>query len=108
MGDVRPQTLGSSGLASKGGPEPAPFDIILSLWGGTVWQGHTAASHSAVRQGRRPVEGAMRISVSSWATTDDDVEKSLEAMSRIAAEVRGLGEQTARIIEDPPPPQPSP
>ncbi len=36
--------------------------------GGTVWQGHTA----------------MRISVSSWATTEDDVEKSLAAMIRIA------------------------
>jgi glutamate/tyrosine decarboxylase-like PLP-dependent enzyme len=36
--------------------------------GGTVWQGQTA----------------MRISVSSWATTDDDVERSLEAMVRIA------------------------
>jgi len=28
----------------------------------------------------------MRISVSSWATTDDDVEKSLAAMLRIAKE----------------------
>jgi glutamate/tyrosine decarboxylase-like PLP-dependent enzyme len=37
--------------------------------GGTVWQGHTA----------------MRISVSSWATTDAHVEKSLAAMLRIAA-----------------------
>lgn len=36
--------------------------------GGTVWQGQTA----------------MRISVSSWATTDEDVERSLEAMIRIA------------------------
>ena len=36
--------------------------------GGTVWQGHTA----------------MRISVSSWATTDADVERSLEAVLRIA------------------------
>jgi glutamate/tyrosine decarboxylase-like PLP-dependent enzyme len=36
--------------------------------GGTVWQGRTA----------------MRISVSSWATTDEDVERSLEAMIRIA------------------------
>jgi hypothetical protein len=36
--------------------------------GGTVWQGQTA----------------MRISVSSWATTDADVEASLEAMLRIA------------------------
>ncbi len=38
--------------------------------GGTVWQGHTA----------------MRISVSSWATTDDDVERSLEAILRVARE----------------------
>jgi len=37
--------------------------------GGTVWQGHTA----------------MRISVSSWATTDADVEKSLTAMLGVAA-----------------------
>jgi glutamate/tyrosine decarboxylase-like PLP-dependent enzyme len=37
--------------------------------GGTVWQGRTA----------------MRISVSSWATTDQDVEKSLEAIIRIAS-----------------------
>ena len=36
--------------------------------GGTVWQGQTA----------------MRISVSSWATTDADVERSLEAIIRIA------------------------
>jgi glutamate/tyrosine decarboxylase-like PLP-dependent enzyme len=40
--------------------------------GGTTWQGHVA----------------MRISVSSWATTQDDVERSLEAMLRIAAEQR--------------------
>ena len=37
--------------------------------GGTVWQGQTA----------------MRISVSSWATTKTDVERSLEALLRIAA-----------------------
>jgi len=37
--------------------------------GGTVWQGRTA----------------MRISVSSWATTDADVEHSLAAMLRVAA-----------------------
>jgi glutamate/tyrosine decarboxylase-like PLP-dependent enzyme len=40
--------------------------------GGTKWQGHTA----------------MRISVSSWATTDDDVQQSLEAIIRIARAVR--------------------
>jgi glutamate/tyrosine decarboxylase-like PLP-dependent enzyme len=37
--------------------------------GGTVWQGQTA----------------MRISVSSWATTDEDVDQSLAAMLRIAS-----------------------
>ncbi len=36
--------------------------------GGTVWQGRTA----------------MRISVSSWATTEEDVERSLAAMLRVA------------------------
>ena len=40
--------------------------------GGTVWQGHTA----------------MRISVSSWATTEEDVDRSLRAMLRVAAEAR--------------------
>ena len=40
--------------------------------GGTIWQGETA----------------MRISVSSWATRDEDVEKSLEAMIRCAARLK--------------------
>jgi glutamate/tyrosine decarboxylase-like PLP-dependent enzyme len=40
--------------------------------GGTIWQG----------------KRAMRISVSSWATNDEDVERSLEAMIRIAAKVQ--------------------
>jgi glutamate/tyrosine decarboxylase-like PLP-dependent enzyme len=40
--------------------------------GGTVWQG-------------RP---AMRVSVSSWATTDEDVERSLEAILRVASGAR--------------------
>lgn len=39
--------------------------------GGTVWQGRTA----------------MRISVSSWATTDADVDRSLAAMLRVAEAV---------------------
>lgn len=43
---------------------------------GTCWCGST------VWQGR----SAMRISVSCWATTDDDVERSLEAIRRVAAE----------------------
>jgi glutamate/tyrosine decarboxylase-like PLP-dependent enzyme len=45
---------------------------------GTCWCGGTTW------QGRR----AMRISVCSWATTDDDVEQSLAAMLRVAAGVR--------------------
>jgi len=40
--------------------------------GGTVWQGKTA----------------MRISVSSWATNEEDVERSLAAIVRIARECR--------------------
>jgi glutamate/tyrosine decarboxylase-like PLP-dependent enzyme len=40
--------------------------------GGTVWQGRAA----------------MRISVSSWATTESDIERSLEAIIRIAAQNR--------------------
>ena len=42
--------------------------------GGTVWQGRTA----------------MRISVSSWATTDEDVDLSLAAMLRVASEVHAV------------------
>jgi glutamate/tyrosine decarboxylase-like PLP-dependent enzyme len=42
--------------------------------GGTVWQGRAA----------------MRISVCSWATTDEDVELSLAAMIRVASEVLAL------------------
>ncbi len=43
--------------------------------GGTTWHGRVA----------------MRISVSSWATTDDDVDRSLAAMLRIAKEVPADG-----------------
>jgi glutamate/tyrosine decarboxylase-like PLP-dependent enzyme len=47
-----------------------------TCWAGvTVWQGRTA----------------MRISLSSWATTDDDVDRSLAAMVRCAAEARRAG-----------------
>ncbi|HVU14419.1 MAG TPA: aminotransferase class V-fold PLP-dependent enzyme [Phototrophicaceae bacterium] len=42
-----------------------------SWCGGTVWHG----------------QSAMRISVSGWATTDADVDRSLEAMIRVAREV---------------------
>jgi glutamate/tyrosine decarboxylase-like PLP-dependent enzyme len=56
--------------------EPAETQRVIAAvqddgtcWcGGTVWQGRTA----------------MRISVCSWATTDDDVERSLAAILRVA------------------------
>jgi len=63
-------------LVSFGAPD-ATRRVIAALqedgtcWcGGTVWQGRTA----------------MRISVSSWATTEADVDRSVEAMLRIARE----------------------
>jgi len=62
------------------GPEEITQEVMRRVqkdgtcWcGGTVWQGKTA----------------MRISVSSWATTEEDVEKSLAAILRIARQVRG-------------------
>ncbi|WP_243338433.1 pyridoxal phosphate-dependent decarboxylase family protein [Anaeromyxobacter soli] len=69
----------NQGLVSFGEPERtrrviAAIQADGTCWcGGTVWQGHTA----------------MRISVCSWATTDEDVERSLEAMRRAA----GAGER---------------
>lgn len=61
-------------LVSFGTPEETERVIAAiqdegTCWcGGTVWQGHTA----------------MRISVSSWATTAEDVEQSIAAILRIA------------------------
>jgi glutamate/tyrosine decarboxylase-like PLP-dependent enzyme len=56
--------------------EPAATERVVAgiQADGTCWAGITAW------QGRT----AMRISVSSWATTDDDVERSLAAMIRVA------------------------
>jgi glutamate/tyrosine decarboxylase-like PLP-dependent enzyme len=54
--------------------------------GGTEWHGHTA----------------MRICVSSWATTDDDVERSLSAIVRIAGSRRQRDLEVARGSGDPP------
>jgi glutamate/tyrosine decarboxylase-like PLP-dependent enzyme len=65
-------------LVSFGSPEQtrrviAEIQADGTCWcGGTVWQGHTA----------------MRISVSCWATTDDDVERSAATMIRIAKSVQ--------------------
>ncbi len=63
-------------LVSFGSPERTLRTVARlqregTCWcGSTVWQGHTA----------------MRISVSSWATTEADVEISLQAMLKAAAE----------------------
>lgn len=44
-----------------------------TFWaGGTEWGGHTA----------------MRISFSSWKTTDEDVEKSLDAIKRVTETIK--------------------
>jgi len=65
-------------LVSFGAPETTKrtIDDIQAdgtCWcGSTLWQGHTA----------------MRISVVSWATTDADVERSIEAILRVAARHR--------------------
>src|SRR2546425_1546181 len=67
------QVLVSFGDAERTRRVIAAIQVEGTCWAGaTVWQGHTA----------------MRISVSSWATTDQDVERSLEAMIRVAA---GMG-----------------
>jgi glutamate/tyrosine decarboxylase-like PLP-dependent enzyme len=54
--------------------------------GSTEWQGHVA----------------MRISVSSWATTDEDVERSLAAMIRIGGKATRRDQEVARGSGDPP------
>ncbi len=65
-------------LVSFGDPETtrrviAGVQTDGTCWcGGTVWQGHTA----------------MRISVSTWSTTEQDVDRSLEAILRVAAEAK--------------------
>jgi len=64
------QVLVSFGDAERTRQVIAAVQEDGTCWaGGTVWQGHTA----------------MRISVSSWATTDEDVERSLEAILRARA-----------------------
>jgi len=67
-------------LVSFGSPE-VTREVIRRIqedgtcWcGGSVWQGKTA----------------MRISVSSWATTEADVDRSLEAIARLARESQSI------------------
>jgi len=66
------QALVSFGSAEKTSEVIRRVQEDGTCWcGGTVWQGKTA----------------MRISVSNWATTREDIEKSAEAMVRIARSV---------------------
>ncbi len=63
------QVLVTFGDAEKTKRVIAGIQADGTCWAGvTVWQGHTA----------------MRISVSSWRTTDADVDRSIEAMIRVA------------------------
>jgi glutamate/tyrosine decarboxylase-like PLP-dependent enzyme len=69
---VSNQVLVAFGDADKTRQVIAALEAEGICWcGGTVWQG----------------QAAMRISVSSWATTEEDVERSLAAMLRSAAKV---------------------
>ncbi len=69
---VRNQVLVSFGDEETTRRVVAAIQRDDTCWcGPTVWQGHTA----------------MRISVTSWKTSDEDVERSLAAMLRIAADV---------------------
>jgi glutamate/tyrosine decarboxylase-like PLP-dependent enzyme len=65
------QVLVSFGSAERTLRAVARLQQEGTCWcGSTVWQGYTA----------------MRISVSSWATTVEDVDRSLQAMLKAAAE----------------------
>ena len=61
-------------LVSFGTPEQTRRIVKEIQRDGTCWCGSTEWKGST----------AMRISVSSWATTDEDVDRSLKAMVRIA------------------------
>jgi glutamate/tyrosine decarboxylase-like PLP-dependent enzyme len=65
-------------LVSFGAPEVTRRVIAAIQQDGTCWCGGTAWQGNI----------AMRISVSSWATTDADVDRSIEAILRCAREVQ--------------------
>jgi glutamate/tyrosine decarboxylase-like PLP-dependent enzyme len=67
-------------LVSFGSPETTRRVIAGVQQDGTCWCGGTEWQGNA----------AMRISVSSWATTDRDVDRSLEAIIRIAEDAKTL------------------
>jgi glutamate/tyrosine decarboxylase-like PLP-dependent enzyme len=68
------QVLVSFGDPATSNKVIAEIQADGTCWcGGTIWQGKTA----------------MRISVSGWSTTEEDVEKSLAAIIRIARNQKG-------------------
>jgi len=68
-------------LVSFGEPEITRQVIARVQQDGTCWCGGT------LWQGK----AAMRVSVSSWATTERDVSRSIEAILRIAADATAHG-----------------
>jgi glutamate/tyrosine decarboxylase-like PLP-dependent enzyme len=76
--DVLNEVVLNQVLVSFGDPAMTQRVIAAVQADGTCWCGGT------VWQGR----AAMRISVCSWATTDDDVERSIAAILRVAASCR--------------------
>ncbi len=69
------QVLVSFGDADTTGRLIAAIQAEGTCWcGSTVWQGQTA----------------MRISVISWATTDDDIDRSIDAIRRVAGRARAV------------------
>jgi glutamate/tyrosine decarboxylase-like PLP-dependent enzyme len=76
--DVLNEVVLNQVLVAFGSPQVTRQVIAAIQRDGTCWAGET------VWQGKT----AMRISVSSWATTDRDIDQSLEAIIRIASQVR--------------------
>jgi glutamate/tyrosine decarboxylase-like PLP-dependent enzyme len=76
--DVLNEVVLNQVLVAFGSPQVTRRVIAAIQRDGTCWAGETAW------QGKT----AMRISVSSWATTDRDIDQSLEAIIRIASQVR--------------------
>src|SRR5262249_8425972 len=72
--DVLNDVVANQVLVSFGSDEETRRTVAAVQADGTCWCGST------VWQGRT----AMRISVSSWATTDADVDRSLDAIVRLA------------------------
>jgi glutamate/tyrosine decarboxylase-like PLP-dependent enzyme len=69
-------------LVSFGTPEQTQRTIAAIQEDGTCWCGGTVWKNRT----------AMRISVSNWSTTDEDVDKSLDAILRAARSQRGAGD----------------